>query len=337
MNRPEISVVIPAYQAAQVIGSCVRVLGQQTVPRERYEIIVVDDASTDETASIAREAGADQVLVPPHGGPSVARNAGVEAANGEIVLFTDADCEPSPEWIERMVSPFADPQVMGAKGAYRNRQQALVARLVQLEYEVRYERMAEQARIDFVDTYAAAYRRDLLLEAGGFDPTYPLPSAEDVDLSFRLARQGHWLVFVPDAWVWHRHPTSLYTYLARKGRYGLWRALLYLRYPEKAQGDAHTDPMLKTQFILVGLLGLLIPAGLAWHWIWGAAGLLLAVFVATTVPFVHWAWRRDWAVAVLWPFVTLLRVAVQGVGLAAGLIYRGLIARERPSQLADVG
>jgi glycosyltransferase involved in cell wall biosynthesis len=327
MSQPEYAVIVPAYQAAAEIGGCVRALNAQTISRERYEIIVVDDGSTDETAPAAREAGADRVLVLPHRGPAVARNAGVEATSAEIILFTDADCEPSPEWLERMVASFSDPQVMGTKGTYRTRQRALTARLVQLEFEIRYERMACLPRVDFVDAYAAAYRRNLLLQHRGFDPIYPIPSAEDVDLSFRLARAGHHLVFVPGAWVWHRHPDSLRAYLARKGRYGLWRALLYLRYPEKIGGDAHTDPALKVQFVLVALAGLLGVGGLAWWPLIVAGAWVFVAFLVTTLPFVRWAWRRDRAVALAWPAVTLLRVAVQGVGLAAGLVYHGLAAR----------
>ena len=332
MNLPEYSVVVPGYQAADVIGICVRALHAQTVSRERYEIIVVDDGSTDGTGDEAREAGADQVLSRPHRGPAAARNAGIEASRGEIVLFTDADCEPSPEWLEHMTTPFTDPLVMGAKGAYWTRQRALIARLTQLEFEIRYERMARLPHTDFVDGYAAAYRRRLLTSAGGFDPTYPTSSsAEDVDLSFHLARQGHRLVFVPQARVWHRHPTSLRAYLTRKGHYGFWRALLYLRYPEKQSGDAHTDPSLKQQFLLVALAGLLGLGGLAW---WplalGATGLLV-VFWATTLPFVRWAWARDRAVALVWPLVMFLRVLIQGTGLAVGLIYHKLVTRRNPT------
>ncbi|MFO7634110.1 MAG: glycosyltransferase family 2 protein, partial [Caldilinea sp.] len=159
MVQPEYSVIVPAYQAADVIGDCVRALVRQTVDRARYEIIVVDDGSTDATGDMAREAGADRVLCVLHGGPSTARNAGIKAALGEILLFTDADCEPAEDWIAQMVMPLADPQIMGVKGTYRTRQASLIARLVQLEFEIRYARMAALERIDFIDTYAAAYRR----------------------------------------------------------------------------------------------------------------------------------------------------------------------------------
>ncbi len=159
---------------------------------------------------------------------------------------------------------------------------------------------------------------------GGFDLAFPIPSEEDVDLSFRLARAGHQLVFVPEAWVWHRHPVALGAYLRRKARFGYWRALLYVRFPEKIAGDTHTDPMLKAQFALVALAGLAGLPALFWSWLWIVVGGLLLAFVLTTLPFVHWAWARDWSVALLWPGVTFLRVLWQGVGLAVGLVLQGL-------------
>jgi len=315
------SVIVPAYQAEATIGKCVRALNEQTVPREHYEIIVVDDGSTDRTADVARQAGADRVLTIPHGGPAAARNAGAEAARGEILLFTDADCEPFPDWIERMTAPFADPQVAGAKGVYRTRQRSLIARLVQLEYEFRYERMARLPSIDFIDTYAAAYRRAVFLREGGFPTDVPVPSVEDIDLSFRLAQAGYRLVFVPDARVWHTHPSTLKAYLARKARYSFWRGLIYLRHPEKRRGDTHTDPALKRQFALLLLMLLSLAGGIIWRPLWLVAGGALLAFFLTTLPFVRWAGRRDRAVALAWPWVTLLRGLVQGTGLACGLLY----------------
>ncbi len=321
MNDPQYSVIIPAYQAEATIGDCVRALNHQTVPRNRYEIIVIDDGSTDQTAEVARQAGADKVLTIPHGGPSAARNAGVEVARGEIVLFTDADCEPFPDWIERMTAPFVDPQVAGVKGVYRTRQQGPIARLVQMEYEFRYERMARLPAIDFIDTYAAAYRRDVFLREGGFPVEVPVPSVEDIDFSFRLAQAGYRLVFVPDARVWHTHPSTLKAYLARKARYGFWRGLIYLRYPEKRKGDTHTDPALKKQLALLLLMLLSAGGGILWHPLWVTTGGTFLAFLLTTLPFVRWAWPRDRVVAWTWPGVTLLRGLVQGAGLALGLLY----------------
>jgi len=161
------SVIVPAYNAQDTLGSCLAALQAQSLPRDRYEVIVVDDGSTDRTADIARQYGA-RLLHQPNAGPAAARNRGAQAARGEILLFTDADCSPARDWIERMTEPFRDAEVVGAKGVYRTRQAEPVARFVQLEYEDRYVRTSRQEYIDFVDTYSAAYRRDIFLANGGF-------------------------------------------------------------------------------------------------------------------------------------------------------------------------
>jgi lipopolysaccharide/colanic/teichoic acid biosynthesis glycosyltransferase/glycosyltransferase involved in cell wall biosynthesis len=315
---PEYSVVIPAYQAADIVGNCVKALNAQSVPHERYEIIVVDDGSTDDTAKAAREAGADRVLVIPHRGRSAARNAGIEAAEGEIILFTDADCEPSPDWVEQITLPLQDPEIAGAKGVYRTRQKKLVARFAQLEYENKYIRMAQQERIDFVDTYSAAYRRDILIANGGFDPH--LEVDEDQELSFRLARKGYQMVFAPQAAVYHRHVTSLGEYWRRKFEIGYWKTLLLNWHPERTIRDSHTPQVLKIQIILLGLLGILVVPALFWAMGRWLVLIVAVLFSLTTVPFLLWATRRDMAVAVASPFLIVWRAMALGTGLTAGFL-----------------
>src|SRR5512146_3221102 len=119
------SVIIPAYQAAAVLPRCLNALRQQTIDRAQYEIIVVDDGSTDGTREAATQALRDfptaQVIRAEHGGPASARNRGAAAAQGDLLLFTDADCEPVPEWIEHFARAFVDPAISGAKGSYGTR------------------------------------------------------------------------------------------------------------------------------------------------------------------------------------------------------------------------
>ncbi|MGQ9502588.1 MAG: glycosyltransferase, partial [Anaerolineae bacterium] len=233
------SVIIPVYNGAATLPACLEALQQQTIDPHRYEVIVVDDGSTDGSADIARHFGV-RLIRQPHRGAAAARNAGLLAARGELVLFTDADCSPAPNWIEQMTKALENPKVDGVKGAYRTHQRGFIPRFVQLEYEDRYDRMVGREAIDFVDTYAAAYRRSVLLNVGGFDEAFPGAAVEDIDLSYRLAAQGHWLVFNPHAIVYHHHPTTLQSYLRRKAIYGYWRVPVYIRYPTKTSGDAHT-------------------------------------------------------------------------------------------------
>ncbi len=314
-----ISVIVPAYNAASTLEMCLRALNHQTVPRDQYEVIVVDDGSTDETVSIAEATGVRVIRQACRGGPAAARNAGVAVARGELVLFTDADCEPAPNWIEQLSAPFVDPEVMGAKGVYRTRQRERMARLVQMEYQDKYARMAQQSRIDFVDTYSAAYRRRVFLENGGFDPVFYVN--EDQEFSFRLARKGYRLVFVPTAVVYHQHSRTIGEYFRRKFRIGYWKALLVRWHPEKILSDSHTPQALRVQILLLGLGIVALLAGLVWPLaMWGV--LFSAItFVATALPFLLKVARWD---ASLLPIVLpalVLRAAALGAGLIVGYVY----------------
>ncbi len=141
-----ISVIVPAKDAAKTLAECLQaLLHQEGLQLDHdYEVIVVDDGSTDDTAEIA-EQHAVKVIRQSNRGPAAARNAGARIARGGWLAFTDADCAPSPTWLIDLTQPFINPEVVGVKGVYRTHQTALVARFVQLEYEYKYARMRNQA------------------------------------------------------------------------------------------------------------------------------------------------------------------------------------------------
>lgn len=309
---------MPAYNAADTLPGCLAALSAQTVPRPEYEIIVADDGSADDTAAVAARHGADRVLRCPHRGPAAARNAGIAAASGDVILFTDADCEPAPDWLAEMLRPLEDGRVSGVKGSYRTRQREAVARLAQCEFEERYDRLEREPSIDFVDSYAAAFRSATLREAGGFDPAFPQANNEDVELSYRLAQRGHRLVFNRRAVVYHRHVATWPAYLRLKARRGYWRMLVYRRYPGKALRDSYTPQLLKVQVLLVYLaagLALLAPV---WPWlIWGA-GLSALALCLSAWPFTRLVRRLDRPVAAWALLFVVLRACAFAVGVLAG-------------------
>ena len=314
-----ISVVVPAYNAAETLDDCLTALGRQTVEREAYEVIVVDDGSTDATAEIA-ETYDVRLVRQENAGPAAARNRGAEMARGELLLFTDADCAPAPDWMERLISPFSDPEVVGAKGVYWTRQRSLVARFVQLEYERKYARMEREKQIDFVDTYSAAYRRDVFLANGGFETLFTTSSVEDQELSFRLARKGYRLVFVPDAAVTHVHDVTPLEYGRRKLNIGMWKALLLRWHPERAVRDSHTPQVLKLQLGLAGLLCLSLLAVPMWSAAAWVALAALLIFFGSSLPFLAGIARKDPVVTLVAPFLLLVRALALGVGLVVGAV-----------------
>ena len=324
-----ISVIIPVYNGRQSLPACLYALQCQTRPPD--EVIVVDDGSTDDTAAIAAEFGIT-VLSQANAGPAAARNYGARVAKGDLLLFTDADCVPAADWVERMAAPFADPLVVGAKGEYRSHQRGLVARFVQQEYQDRYDRMADQAQIDFVDTYSAAYRRQIFLEAGGFDTTFPTASVEDQEFSFRLAEQGHRLVYVPGAIVYHQHDRTLAEYVQRKYWIGYWKALVTRRYPAKLARDSHTPQALKVQMGLAVLgAGLLVGGRITRRRsATNGGGLAWIALILSALPFYLKILQRDARVLIVAPTLIFARAWALSWGFLRGNL-NFLIAKRNES------
>lgn len=316
-STPLASVVVPAYNAADTITRCVRALHQQTVDRACYEVIVVDDGSSDDTAARAVEAGAC-VVTQPHRKRAAARNTGLRAARADIVCFTDADCEPKEDWLASLLAGMADPSVAGVKGTYATRQRSLMARFVQVEYEDKYDLLRTQPSIDFIDTYSAAYRRDVLLANDGFDEGFQ--SLEDQELSFRLAARGYKMVFQPEAVVYHQHATTLPAYLRNKSSIAYWKAQVVRRFPERGWRDSHTPQVMKVQMGLMGLILVSLVSLLLTLWSAVPLAILVAAFLLTTAQFTVKAWGKDRPVALVAPFVLGCRALGLGFGYVWGTI-----------------
>ncbi len=327
MNQspPLISVIIPIHNAQEALGDCLDALERQTTPREKYEIIVVNDGPVDITVETIADHHGVTFLSQAQRGAAAARNLGAKQAQGDILLFTDADCAPESNWVGAMIAPFADQEIAGVCGVVSTRQTGLIPRFIQLEYDYRYRNIARHTRIDFVNTGTAGYRKHVFMDSGGFRED--LLGAEDTELSFRLASQGHKMVFAPEAIVYHSHPESILEYARRKHHYSYWRMIVYRRHPRKAVADSRTPQTQKTQ---VGLLFLLVAAvvgSIFWKGLVWLAGGLALLFLLVSLPFWWWVLCKDLAIGLLTPLLLLVATASVGAGVMAGLTCEWLTAR----------
>ncbi len=309
------SIIIPAYNAETTIVLCLEAVLAQSLPRSQYEVIVVDDGSTDATSKIIRNFPV-LYIHQENQGPAAARNKGAQIATGNIILFTDADCVPDHYWLEEMVSPFSGPEkISGVKGAYKTAQHALTARFAQAEFEDRFTLLEKASFIDMVDTYSAAFKRDVFCSIGGFDPSFPVANNEDTELSYRLVASGHLLVFNPRAFVYHTHPDTLKKYLRVKFWRGYWRVIVYARYPEKAIKDSYTPGVIKIQTLIMLLLYSLLPVCFFSRLVLMVlTPMLLTVLLLTTIPFSRSAFKKDKCVGCFSPVYCLLRAGVFAAG-----------------------
>lgn len=209
---PFVTVVIPALNEERVIGECLRALSAQTYSRERMEVVVVDNGSTDRTAQIATSCGA-RVMHASERSAYVARNAAIAATDGDYLAFTDADCVADPMWIEQLVAMEAErgTGIVAGHIEYRMSFDSLGNRMLIAS------RSGEVIRENVCTHHAAPtgnvlIRRELLEQHG---PFCEAAFGSDIAMSKKLAAHGHPPVYAADAVVVHQCDLSSREYLAR--------------------------------------------------------------------------------------------------------------------------
>lgn len=232
----KISVVVPVFNSEGIIGRTIEaLLGQSLLPRE---IIIVDDGSTDNTAKIVKKYPV-KYLYQKNAGPAAARNNGWKHAHGDIVAFTDSDCIPDKNWLKNLVEPFKELEVGAVGGAYKTANpEKFLARLIGMEIEYRYTRMGKY--INAHGSYNLAVRKQVLEEVNGFCEDYPVPTAEDFDLCFKIVEKGYKIAFVKKAKVAGFHRESFKRYMKDQFRHGYYRMLLYRVHPQMMKGDSYS-------------------------------------------------------------------------------------------------
>jgi GT2 family glycosyltransferase len=235
-SPPSVSVVVSARDEEAQIATCLASLISLAYPETRREILVVDDGSRDRTAEIVRgQAPAARLLSTPRRGVAVARNHGIEAAEGELVAFTDPDCSVAKTWLDELTRAFSEPSVGAAAGSIvpfppRTKAELWAARRRSHNQLVP---LAHPAR-SYAMTPNLAVRRDVLRRLGGFDPCFPGGGWEDADLCWRLSLESALeLRYAPQAVVFHRYRDSAGELLAQHYRYGYGLGVLRRKYPDE--------------------------------------------------------------------------------------------------------
>jgi GT2 family glycosyltransferase len=231
---PRASVVVCANNSGSTIDECLDSLEQLIYPD--FEIIVVNDGSSDDTRERVSRRPRVRLIDVPRGGLSRARNAGLHAATGEIVAYCDSDARVDAQWLQFLVQPLVNSSVIGSGGpnivpAEDPWMAQCVARAPGAPTHVLLtDRIAEH-----VPGCNMAFRRDALLEIGGFNPIY-LRAADDVDVCWRLQAKCGSIGFAPAALVWHHHRSSIRAYWRQQVGYGEGEEWLRPYHPERFAG-----------------------------------------------------------------------------------------------------
>ena len=235
---PTVSVVVCAYDAAETIDDCLTSLQRLTYPN--VDVIVVNDGSRDATSQVASAYPGVRVIDVPNRGLGAARNTGLAAATGEVIAYTDADVRVDPDWLTYLVQPLLTSDIAGVGGPnVVPPDDPWFAQCVARAPGAPIQVMLDDRIAEHVPGCNMAFRRDALLEVGGFNPVY-VRAGDDVDICWRLQAKGLEIGFAPAALVWHHHRSSVRAYWRQQVGYGEGEAWLDAHHPEKFLGGQMT-------------------------------------------------------------------------------------------------
>jgi GT2 family glycosyltransferase len=230
---PRVSVVVCSYNGGATLEQCLRSLLALDYPD--YEVVVVDDGSTDDTPTILDRYPEVRTLRQANHGLSMARNAGLREATGAIIAYTDSDCFADPDWLTHLVYQLQHTGAAAVGGPNLTPEDGWRAGCVaaspgQPTHVLESDQVAEH-----VPGCNMAFRREALEAIGGFDPQYR-KAGDDVDVCWRLVQVGFWITFAPAAFVWHHRRQTPRAYLRQQAGYGEAEALLQFKHPDKFNG-----------------------------------------------------------------------------------------------------
>jgi cellulose synthase/poly-beta-1,6-N-acetylglucosamine synthase-like glycosyltransferase len=232
--KPYVSIVIPTYNRGAKLSRCLDSLFNQTYPKDRYEVIIINDGSKDNTEEVLRdyEKKASCGFIwdtQKNQGIAVATNTGISRSKGEFICFTGDDCIPENNWIEQLITGF-DNDLIGAVGG----------KVVSYQTNTPIQQFIEDAHVLDQETFikrntlitgSAAYRKQVLVDIKGFDNF--LIACVDLDISIKTQILGYKLKYIPDAVVYHDHPATVKGLFAQQYRNGKGYVQLHRKFGRK--------------------------------------------------------------------------------------------------------
>ncbi len=209
---PQVSVIIPAYNAVEHLPSCLAGLAVQDAQPSTFEVLVVDDHSTDRTAEIAGDGGAQLHRHESNRGAAAARNTGANAARGRVLVFLDSDVVPEPGLVSAVLELFPEPSVgrrvaTGCYSAVPANDTSFARYKALWTYHCWQRSGAKKGYSSHIQGALTAIAASLFTELGGFDESYTGGSVEDYEFSLRLREAGEAISFDPRIAGRHHFPT----------------------------------------------------------------------------------------------------------------------------------
>jgi GT2 family glycosyltransferase len=259
-GEPRVTVVLPVFNARQNIGLLLDRLRGQEFPRDEWELVAVDNGSTDGTLEIlnSQNHGWIRLVHETRRGPSAARNCGIRHARGSIVAFIDSDCVPRHDWLSRLIAGFDDRTNWAVGGLLASAPpttltETFTARQGILNQEDFFKPL--DFKPPFLLTANFAVRRAVFDRVGVFDEQ--LRVGEDADFCWRILKAGGKLHLVRSAIVEHRHRSDIGSFARQMYEYGIGSAATFARHREFIERQIWVD-FRSYRFLMKGFVKMLL-------------------------------------------------------------------------------
>jgi glycosyltransferase involved in cell wall biosynthesis len=266
LEWPRISVIVCSYNGARTLRQCLD--GLTTLDYPNYEVIVVNDGSTDGTGDIARDYPV-RLINQPNQGLSAARNTGLAASEGEIVAYTDDDAYPHRYWLRYLAAAFGRTAHVGIGGPNLPPPgDGFVAECIANTPGNPIHVLLSDEVAEHIPGCNMAYRKEALVAISGFDPRFRA-AGDDVDICWRLQDRGWTIGFCPTAMVWHHRRNSIRAFWKQQYGYGKAEAQLEDKWPQRCNALGHIGWAGRIYACGPGLGNLLRQR--IYHGVWGTA------------------------------------------------------------------
>jgi GT2 family glycosyltransferase len=321
-RTPKISVVVASYNGDRTLRGCLESLHRLNYPD--YEVVLVDDGSTDTTPQIA--ANFPKVRYLRHAknlGLSVARNTGIAAATGAVVAFTDSDCRADEDWLYYLAGTLAESDFAGVGGPnLLPPEDSGVAAAVMASPGGPAHVMLTDRRAEHIPGCNMAFYKRALDGIGDFDPIFTR-AGDDVDICWRLQQAGYDIGFSPAAFVWHYRRSTVRAYLRQQEGYGEAEAMLVRKHPENF--NAFGGGIWRGRIYASSKFGVELRAPVIYHGLFGSAGFqkiyatapTTALMLCTTLEYHLFITLPLWILTAIFHY--LLPVAIAALLLPVGL------------------
>jgi GT2 family glycosyltransferase len=263
---PKASVVVATYNGARTLQNCLESLNRLNYPD--YEVIVVDDGSTDATAEVAKLFLTVRYIRQTNQGLSAARNTGIRAAQGEIVAFTDDDCRADEDWLYYLVDDLLQGDFVGIGGHnFLPPEDSCVATAVVVSPGGPAHVMLTDREAEHIPGCNMAFYKWALEEVGMFNPIYR-KAGDDVDLCWRLQERNFAIGFSAAGFVWHYRRSTVKAYLKQQAGYGEAEALLFGEHPDHF--NSFGGGIWRGRIYAASFSGLLVRGAVIYHGIFGS-------------------------------------------------------------------